>query len=176
MSKTLKKDSRKIDKEEGKRPRTPSDLEIQDQRDLIRYDEYISDICPLPTTPYGCPIITELKSPEGGGLHIEFTDWNSKRERYLDSEDENDTADVRLLINTGFNENATNRTLACLCFFQWDGQNYNQVSLSKEGHDDLKYVVIGNIIEAHVDLRGQEEWSLSERIELGLQEEKEVKG
>lgn len=185
MAKTLKKNSRKIDKEEGK-PRTPTDIEIQGQRPNYSDDgKYISDLVPMPSTPYGCPRVSECerRAPEpgkaGSNLRIEFTDWNDEGLRYKDGPYEKTDAKVSLFVDPDFLDNSTNRTLACLCFFQWDGSNYNQISLSKEGHDDLKYVAIGNISQIDIELtNGQQVRSLGEKVESSfpeLYDEKEMK-
>jgi hypothetical protein len=57
---------------------------------------------------------------------------------------------MRLLIDGDFNENASNRILACLSFFKWNGQEYIPCSLIGD-HDDLRHVVLGNITEIEAE-------------------------
>lgn len=147
--------NKSVDKE---KPQSPAVTEDQGGKSVKGDDKYNPDICPLPATPSGCYLSTEIESyRKDHYLSVNFIDYNEQGKRP-------DRADVRLLIDLNFNENATNRILACLSFFKWTGQQYVPVSLI-EDHDDLRYIVLGNIDEFEVKPEAEQERKVMALIE-----------
>lgn len=135
---------------QNEKPQTPGVTEVQGQVKVNASNKYIPDLTPLPVTPSGCYLSTGIEwNKDKFQLSVEFTDFNDQGKRP-------ESGDIRLLINTNFNENASNRILACLSFFKWNGQEYIPVSLI-EGQDDLKFVVLGNITEFQVKTQAEQE-------------------
>ena len=152
------------------KPQAPAGTEAQGKSVKTPYDvdnKLWEAVCPCPVTPGGCYDSDEFSTSEWG-LTVAFTDYNDLKLRSADSQ-------MRLLIDGDFNENASNRILACLSFFRWNGKEYEPASLIAD-HDDLKYVVLGNIIEIHTEplihLDNVEE--LTERLEAHKLAKKEV--
>ena len=122
-------------------------------------------VCPCPVTPGGCYDSDSFKAG-GYGLTVMFTDHNDFKLRSKPSE-------MRLLIDGDFNENASNRILACLSFFKWNGQEYIPCSLIGD-HDDLRHVVLGNITEIEAEPLITTVEELTERLEAHKLAEKGV--
>ena len=105
-------------------------------------DNLFKTVCPAPATPEGSYRTTEIKAG-GSSLSVHFRDWNDKGLR-------SEPSGMRFSINTDFDDNVSNKILACLTFFKWNGKEYAPCSLI-EDHSDLAYIVLGNITEFESD-------------------------
>ena len=103
-------------------------------------------ICAMPLTPFHCPTIEDMETSGYSKdnkvqvfLNLDFTDYNDLGLRP-------DTSECRLSINTGWLDNTSNRVLAALCFFKWNGTDYERISLH-ENDEDLQYIALGHVAE-----------------------------
>lgn len=107
------------------------------------YDNLEAEVCPLPKTPDNGPF-ANCPKVEGNGL---VSLWFGEHKP--------GGIEATLFIDTGNVDNATNRLLACLCFFRWSGKEFTPVPLI-EGRESLRYIVLGNIEEAHIEVNPNE--------------------
>jgi hypothetical protein len=123
------------------KPQTSGGTEARGGKSVKSHEKSITDICPLPAKPDSCNITDSLKYDEYG-LSVEFTDYNSQGLRP-------ERSNIRLSIDMNFQENATNRILACISFFKWNGQEYIPCSLIGD-HNDMQHIALGNISEFEI--------------------------
>ena len=143
----------------NEKPLAPADTEAKGDKAKQtsefpkRDDTWEEKICPFPLTPYHCPTVDEIDtsgrsfdSKHMTYLGLTFDDLNDLGLR------PNPSSECRLLIDKGWLENASNRVLAAICFFKWTGKEYEQISLY-EDHEDMKYLILGHIVEFEAHTR-----------------------
>jgi hypothetical protein len=111
------------------------DAAIKTFEDMMENDT----VYQYPSYPYGAIHHVESIEIRDSFLWIECTDFNEHGLRPYQ-------ASMKVVTDLSTSDNSTNRMLACLAFFKWDGKEYHPCPLVP-GQDDMRFIIIGTLDE-----------------------------